>query len=139
MPSVRPELRDPENWTLIPNRPQAERKAPYFICGLGGSNRNGESMNVISVLASLPPSSIKLFDVMVRMREIGTNEVVSDELQLEPRYIQNHMPALIEASLVRRLKRGHYMINPDAVMPPNARAARALWSGSGKKGTAAPP
>ena len=127
MPSVRPEIRDPDSWTLIPNRPSTERKAPYFICGLGGSNRNGESMNVISVLASLPPSSIKLFDAMIKAREVGTNEVLSPSLELDARYIQNHMPALIECGLVRRIKRGHFIINPDAVMPPNSRAARTLW------------
>ena len=122
-----PRLEDPDNWTLIPNRPHAERKPPYFICGLGGHNRNGESMNVISVLAELPPSSIKLFDLMVKAREVGTNEVMRLNLDVDSRFIQNHMPALIEKQLVRRIKRGHYIINPDAVMPPNARAARALW------------
>lgn len=84
-------------------------------------------MNVISVLAGLPPSSIKLFDLMVRAREVGTNEVIRTNLDVDSRFIQNHMPALIDCELVRRIKRGHYIINPDAVMPPNARAARALW------------
>lgn len=84
-------------------------------------------MNVISVLAELPPSSIKLFDLMVKAREVGTNEVLRVNLDVDSRFVQNHMPALIEKSLVKRIKRGHYIINPDAVMPPNARAARTLW------------
>lgn len=84
-------------------------------------------MNVISVLAELPPSSIKLFDLMVKAREVGTNEVMRVNLDVDSRFVQNHMPALIEKNLVKRIKRGHYIINPDAVMPPNVRAARTLW------------
>ena len=87
-------------------------------------------MNVISVLAGLPPSSIKLFDVMVKEREVGTNEVNLEDLRSRTtaRYLQNHLPALIKVDLVRRIKRGHYIINPDAVMPPNTRAARIIWN-----------
>jgi hypothetical protein len=140
MPRAIPQLRDPLNWTLIPNRPVSERKAPYFMCGLGGRNRNGESMDVLDTLASLSPSSIKLFRAMVQARARGTNIVDRDDLidgLINARYVQNHMPALVDCDLVRRVKRGEYMINPDAVMLPNGEAAREQWLSLAQK--EAPP
>lgn len=107
-----------------------ERKPPFFICGTGSSNNYGESMDVIDTLATLPGSSIKLFNRMLKARDVDSNVVrlvgkdVADKM-----WIQNHMPAVIESGLVRRVSRGVFMINPDAVMPPRYRTVKNEWEG----------
>lgn len=109
-----------------------DAKPPFLVVGTGDSNRNGASMDLLDILSALPPSSIKLFRAMVKARNVDNNEVVRTRLLAQPdvdsRYVQNHLPALMECDLVRRIQRGIYMINPLAVMPPNGNAARAQWS-----------
>jgi hypothetical protein len=109
-----------------------DAKPPFLIVGTGDSNRNGASMDLLDTLASLPPSSIKLFRAMVKARNVDTNEVVRTRLlspEVDSRFVQNHLPALMECDLIRRIQRGIYMINPLAVMPPNGNAARTAWAG----------
>lgn len=120
---------DEELVTYRRRRSRTDRKAPYFICGLGGSNRNGESMNVVEVLAELSPAAIKLFSVMLKARSVETNVVFRTDLMktVNTRYVDNHMPLLMAVDLVRRSQRGTYMINPLAVMPPNGTEARAIY------------
>lgn len=123
---------DEELVTYRRRRKRSDAKAPFFIAGLGSSNRNGESMNLIRVLGEVSRASHQLFSAMVDVRAIDTNVVLRDNLLNEPginaRYVDNHLPALIEAGLVRRAQRGCYLINPNAVMPPNGMAAKQHWS-----------
>lgn len=113
-------------------RRQRDLKPPFMCVGTGDSNRNGESMDYTDTLASLPPQSIKLFRAFLRARNVDTNEVMRVRLLEQPgvngRYVDNHLPPLLECSLVRRIQRGAYMINPLAVMPPNGHAARTRWN-----------
>lgn len=122
---------DEELVTYRRRRSRADRKPPFFICGLGGSNRHGESMDLIDTLLGMPTASGKLFRAMVKARNVDTNQVDRTALLqqpgIDPRYVQNHMPAVIESGLARRLRRGQFVLNPDAVMPPNSQAARDLW------------
>lgn len=96
-------------------------------------------MNTIKVLLSLSPGPQKLMLELLEARDIDTNQVLRSRLQ-DKRLIQNHMAALMEVDLVRRIQKGVYMINPFAVMPPNGNAARAQWSilWQGTEETAAP-
>jgi hypothetical protein len=88
-------------------------------------------MNLIRVLGTVSRASHVLFSAMVDARAIDTNVVARDNLLNEPgmsaRYVDNHLPGLIEAGLVKRMHRGCYLINPFAVMPPNGAEARAAW------------
>lgn len=125
---------DEELVTYRRRRGRSDRKPPFFICGLGGTNRHGESMDLIDTLLGMPTASGKLFRAMVKARNVETNEVdrtaLLEQPGIDPRYIQNHMPAVVDSGLVRRIKRGTFIINPDAVMPPNGNAARAVWNRS---------
>lgn len=123
---------DEELVTYRRRRKRSDAKAPFFIAGLGGNNRNGESMNLIRVLGEVSRASHQLFSAMVDVRAIDTNVVTRDSLLNTPginaRYVDNHLPDLIEAGLVKRVHRGRYLINPYAVMPPNGTDARAMWN-----------
>jgi hypothetical protein len=123
---------DEELVTYRRRRSRSDRKPPFFICGLGGSNRHGESMDLIDTLLSMPTASGKLFRAMVKARNVDTNEVFRAALlqqpDIDPRYIQNHMPAVLASGLAKRIQRGQFIINPDAVMPPNAHGARTVWN-----------
>jgi hypothetical protein len=117
-----------EEIVVSSRRHDVERKPPFFICGTGDENRMGRSMNVIKTLSQLSPSAIKLFELMLRLREKDTNMVVMrpDDAP-SPRFIANHMPLLVKCDLVRRVRRSHFMLNPDAVMPPRYRVAKIEW------------
>jgi len=122
---------DEELVTYRRRRSRTDRKAPYFICGLGGANRHGESMNVVEVLAGLSPAAIKLFSAMLKTRVVESNLVLREQLVkngVDSRSVDNHMPLLMAVDLVRRISRGVYMINPMAVMPPNGTEARAVFA-----------
>ena len=89
-------------------------------------------MDLIDTLLGMPTASGKLFRAMVKARNVETNEVdraaLLQQPDIDPRYIQNHMPAVIASGLVRRIRRGQFILNPDAVMPPNAHGARIVWN-----------
>lgn len=89
-------------------------------------------MDLIDTLLEMPTASGKLFRAMVKARNIDTNEVdraaLLQQPGIDPRYIQNHMPPVIRSGLVKRIQRGRFIINPNAVMPPNGSEARALWN-----------
>jgi hypothetical protein len=125
---------DEELVTYRRRRSRSDRKPPFFICGLGGINRHGESMDLIDTLLGIPTASGKLFRAMLKARNVETNEVDRVALLQQPdidaRYIQNHMPAVLSSGLARRIQRGQFIINPDAVMPPNGNAARTIWDRS---------
>lgn len=113
-------------------RRQRDFKAPFLIVGNGMVNRHGKSMNTLKMLLSLSPGPAKLFLAMVEARDVDSNTVHRTSIlneELNARHLDNHMPALVEAGLVRRMKRGMYMINPWAVMPPNGHDAREAWAG----------
>lgn len=124
---------DEELVTYRRRRSRSDRKPPFFICGLGGSNRHGESMDLIDTLLGMPTASGKLFRAMVKARNVDNNEVARTALLqqpgIDPRYIQNHMPPIIASGLAKRIQRGLFIINPDAVMPPNAHDVRVVWNG----------
>ena len=124
-----PPLEDGEEWTIGKRRHFPDRKPPFTMFGNGGLNKLGQSMNIISVMATLTPKSIKLFEVMLRYRNKDTNEVVMKSSELEsPRLIYNHLPSLVKSGLVIRIGNGRYMINPDAVIPNNYRSAKLEWN-----------
>ena len=128
-----PKLVDPGRWLVVPKRSESSAKPPYFMCGSGGSNRNGDSVDLIDKLADLSPSSIRLFRAMLKARNLETNMVQKADLSVDARYIYNHLPALVECSLVKRVKSTVFMLNPDAVMPPDIKTMRAIWLSLDKK------
>ena len=122
---------DEEYVTYRRRRNRNTRKPPFFICGLGGNNRNGESMDVINAILNMPTASGRLFNAMIKARDVETNVVLRVSLLQQPeideKYISNHMAAVIREGLVRRIQRGLFIINPDAVMPPNTKDAHTMW------------
>ena len=122
------EIKDDEEIVIGSRRRDVERKPPFLICGSGGANRNGESLNLIKLLSMLTPGSVKLFAAMVERRDVSTNVVVIvGDAIFSSKYLENHMPGLIKCGLVKRIKRSTFMINPDALMPPKYRVARIEW------------
>ena len=126
MPNEKLNLSLDEELVTYRRRRMRDAKAPFLILGNGQSNRNGTSMNTLKVLLTLSPGPQKLLLELIEARDTDTNQVLRAKLK-DKRLVQNHLSALIEADLVRRIKSGLYMINPLAVMPPNGNAARATW------------
>lgn len=97
-------------------------------------------MDMLGEVIKLRHASQQLFHQMVRFRDKETNLVYTNsygvgtttgrvvDFPFSNKFVRNHWPALQEANLVRRVKRGCFMINPDAVIPLTAYpAAKAQW------------
>ena len=50
----------------------------------------------------------------------------------EKAYLKRGYKELVEKDLVRRVKRGYYMINPDALIPIDYKKAKEIWDASKK-------
>ena len=97
-------------------------------------------MDMLGEVIKLRHASQQLFHQMVRFRDKDTNLVYTNScgtgvvsgrtinFPFSNKFVRNHWPALEQAQLVRRVKRGCFMINPDAVIPLTAYgAAREMW------------
>lgn len=126
MPNENLNLSLDEELVTYRRRRMRDAKAPFIILGNGLSNRNGTSMNTLKVLLTLSPGPQKLLLELIEARDVDTNLVGRQRLK-DKRLVQNHLAALMEVDLIRRIKPGMYMINPLAVMPPNGNDARAKW------------
>lgn len=109
-----------------------DAKMPFLMLGNGQTNRNGTSVDFLMTMLELHQAPRKLMMQMIEVRNVDSNLVTHEALMGAPgmnkRIIDNHMPALIDIGLVRRVKRGLYLINPLAVLPPNGIAAREMWN-----------
>jgi hypothetical protein len=110
---------------------RTDTKMPFLMLGNGQTNRNGTSVDFLMTMLELHQAPRKLMLQMVEVRSVDSNLVTHEALMgtlgMNKRIIDNHMPALIDIGLVRRVKRGLYLINPLAVLPPNGIAAREMW------------
>lgn len=104
---------------------------PFLMLGNGQTNRHGTSFDFMGAMLELSRAQRKLMVHMIDQRNVDSNLVTHEALMAVPgvnkRVLDNHVPALIAIGLVKRIKRGLYMINPLAVLPPNGIEARAQW------------
>lgn len=108
------------------------KKPNYFMVGNGTMNKDRiYGMDLLRELAdSTKPEQFLIlaikdgigwgndYDPVVKV--IGTTST-------EKQYIKKAYPLLNERDLVRRIKRGHYMINPNALIPIDYNSAIQLW------------
>lgn len=123
------DIESDEELVVSRRRKHKSPKPPFVMTGIGESNKVGVTMDVFEVIASLPPASIRLFNVMLKRRDVDTNQVILFPGDVpNSRVIGNHFPALSRARLVIRARNGHYLINPDAIIPNDYRNAKYEWN-----------
>lgn len=152
MPSRTITIASDEGLSIIPHFRGREIRPPFAMYGNGeSSNRTGlSSMDMLGEVIKLRHASQQLFHQMVRFRDKDTNLVYSNscgqgvvsgrtiDFPFSNKFVRNHWPALQQAQLVRRVRRGCYLINPDAVMPLiGYPAIKAQWDSlmPGDRGT----
>jgi hypothetical protein len=127
--------------TVYPTLHRREVRPPFEMHGNGEtSKRTGlSSMDMLGTVITLRHASQQLFHQMVRFRDKDTNLTYTNSFGINPlgnridfpfsnKFVRNHWPALEQAQLVRRVKRGCYLINPDAILPLTGYAAiKAQW------------
>ena len=117
---------------------------PYNIMGNGFTNRHGTSMDAIDICAQLNTSEIKLLQFLrdqftlnsIRKEELPSVvrptrcEGFTDYLKTALRKNYAHLEYV---GVLRRLKRGEYIINPGMLMPSrNYLQAMSLWNSTEK-------
>lgn len=112
----------------------------YFMVGNGTMNRH--KIFGIDLLKELANSSKAGQWLLLKIKD-GINydndynpvvNIVSKELtSTEVQYLKRGYAELVAKDLVRRIKQGHYMINPNALIPPNYDEAIKVWDEAGKK------
>ena len=112
---------------------EAKKAKPnYFMVGNGTMNRN--KIFGIDLLRELANAS-KAGQFLLLAIKDGINYSnnyhpvvkVAGETQTELKYLKVGYKELFEKDLVRRVKRSHYMINPNAFIPPDYESAIEIW------------
>ena len=114
----------------------SHKDIPYYKIGNGKTNRQGTSMNLIQLMADMTkPEQVmmKLLESNLDMWNPNAMNCVYIRLQdlssTEAQYIKRAYPLLESKNLVKRVKRGLYMLNPEAIIPPvNQKETIELWN-----------
>ena len=142
-PSDLPKSMLPHNGEVVEvtrKKAKAEPLPPYNIVGNGFSSRHGTSLDLIDTCAKLNTAEINLLQFF--RDEFTHNSIIKEELPnlIIPTHSENFTKYLSIALkknyshmeyqlVVRRVKRGTYMVNPDLLMPSrNYLLAKAEWN-----------
>ena len=115
-------------------------KPNYFMVGNGTMNKN--KIFGIDLLTELVNCTKAAQWLILQIKsgityDNGYNPVVKINRQAltstEQQYLVKGYAELLDKDLVRRIKRSHYMINPNALIPPNYDEAVKVWNEAGKK------
>ena len=110
-------------------------KPNYFMVGNGTMNKN--KIFGIDLLTELVNCTKAAQWLILQIKSGITydnnyNPVVRIDRQTltstEQQYLVKGYAELVDKDLVRRIKRSHYMINPNALIPPNYEEAIKVWN-----------
>jgi hypothetical protein len=115
-------------------------KPDYIMIGDGTVNEDGvKSIDLLDIVIEISKAGQWL---LLKIKD-GINydndynpvvNIVSKELtSTEVQYLKRGYAELVVKDLVRRIKQGHYMINPNALIPPNYDEAIKVWDEASKK------
>ena len=113
---------------------KAVKSPNYYRVGNGTMNRS--KIKSIDLLREIAEASSPAQFVLLTIKdgityENGYSPVVqiksSTLTSTQQQYLKRGYKELHERDLVRRVKRGYYMINPNALIPVNYEAALAQW------------
>lgn len=126
---------------LVKGKTTKKTKEPnYFRVGNGTMNRH----KIFGIdLLDAGMDATKAGQWLIRKIKVGITyendyspvvKISRKELtKSEQNYLDKGYAELSAKDLVRRIKQGHYMINPNALIPPNYDEAIKIWDEAGKK------
>lgn len=111
------------------------RVAPNYI-RIGNGSMNKHKIKSINLIEEMFKSA-KAGQWLINMIQQGINYeneyspvvlIRKNELTpLQQKYLKEGYKELVCRDLVRRIKNGYYMINPNALIPPDYEKALAIW------------
>jgi hypothetical protein len=116
----------------------ANRSPNYFRIGNGTMNKHKiESINLLEEAMNATKPAQWLLKSIIKGIEYGNdyNPVVEVKAvtEVDKVYLKKGYAELSSKDLVRRIKRGHYMINPNALIPNDYEAGLIIWAASSNK------
>ena len=116
----------------IDKRPELSKKPNYFMIGNGTMNKH--RIYGIDLLTEIVNSSkagqyliLAIKDGITYMNEYNPVVKVVGTTKYEQNMIIAGYKELVERDLVRRVKKAHYMINPNALVPIDYIGALKVW------------
>jgi hypothetical protein len=96
-------------------------KPPFIMCGTGHKNNNGNSMNIIDTMAEMTKPELFLFRMITDRMNLTTmiGTTLSKSLtDSQKQQIKTGYKRLRTKNIIKRVRREHYMVNPDLIIPP---------------------
>jgi hypothetical protein len=126
-------LKEDEAVTVVKKR--EPRKRPNFTM-IGNGTMNKDGVQARDLLREMTQMTKAELYTLIWIRdaiywENRTGEValyMADLTSTQQRQFKSGFKSLHEKDLVRRIKRSHYMINPNALIPLDYEAALELWN-----------
>ena len=128
-----------DNEYLVKSQIKEPKKQPnYYRVGNGTMNKHKiQSIDLLEeVMTMSKPAQmvIRLIkDQITYDRDYNPVVRISRKTltKSEQNYLDKGLKELFAKDLVRRVKQGHYMINPSALIPPNYDKALVIWNNAG--------
>lgn len=119
---------------IVKSRPKTKKTPNYYRVGNGTVNRNKiESIDLLREIANMSkPAQFLVLAIKDGMSWVnGFSPVVritqSELCATHQKYLKKGFKELKEKDLVRRIRRSHYMVNPNALIPPDYEEALKVW------------
>lgn len=108
---------------------------PFFMSGNGGTNLNGQSIDLISTLCTFTkPEQMAFIKLTEQLECIKDSRkahnlcvVKIKDLGKEQQSFKIGIKKLIDKGLVRRAQKEHYMINPDLIITTKYTEDKIEW------------
>ena len=129
-----------DNEYLVKSQIKEPKKQPnYYRVGNGTMNKHHiQSIDLLEEVMTMSKAAqmvIRLIkDEITYERDYNPVVKISRKelTKSEQNYLDKGFKELQEKDLVRRVKQGHYMINPNARIPPNYDEALVIWNAAGE-------
>ena len=123
--SISPLKGDNELYAELPDGAHAKiykptSKPPFIMVGDGTSNRNGDTMDFITILAELPADERFMMKLVYQRSDSGRRIARIDYSSIsaaDKRKISTAYKKLRSKDYIRRWSRGVFMINPRLILP----------------------
>jgi len=113
---------------------------PYYKMGNGRQTNKGTSMDLVHEMSKMSKPELWLFDLIISKfdgkyedyyQDDFINQVLlssKDMTGTEKKYLTSGYKLLYSKDIIRKVKRGKYMVNPKLIIPfKNADKARDIW------------
>lgn len=124
-----------DNESLVKTKITPVKKEPNYIrVGNGTMNKHKiESINLLTELVTISTAGRWLIAYIVERINWETNydpvvKIAGKDLSsTEQDYLKDGYKELVDKDLVKRIKRGYYMVNPNAIIPVDYKSAMKIW------------